>query len=69
MAIKIAGTTVIDYSRNMQNVGIVTATSLNVGIVSVTGIGTFGTNGTGSRTIQSGGTASGGLNGDIFYIY
>ena len=69
MAIKIAGTTVIDDSRNMQNVCIVTATSLNVGIVSVTGIGTFGTNGTGSRTIQSGGTASGGLNGDIFYIY
>jgi hypothetical protein len=65
MAIQIGGTTVIDNSRNIQNVGVITATS----IVSVTGIGTFGTNGTGTRTIQSGGTATGGLNGDIFYIY
>ena len=69
MAIQIGGTTVIDNSRNIANVGIITATSLKVGIVSVTGIGTFGTNGTGTRTIQSGGTATGGLNGDIFYIY
>jgi hypothetical protein len=129
MAIKIAGTTVIDDSRNIQNIGVITATTINattfvgsgsgltgagstvaddtstnasffpvltqtttgtitsskvsttkltfnpstgmltVGIVSVTGIGTFGTNGTGTRTIQSGGTASGGSNGDIFYIY
>jgi len=124
MAIKISGTTVIDDSRNMQNIGVITATSfvgsgsgltgvgstvvndtstnasffplltqttsgtitaskvsttkltfnpstgiLTVGIVSATGIGTFGTNGTGARTIQSGGTASGGSNGDIFYIY
>lgn len=39
------------------------------GIVSATGVGTFGTNGTGARTIQSGGVASGGSNGDIYYIY
>jgi hypothetical protein len=31
--------------------------------------GTFGSNGTGTRTIQSGGTASGGSNGDIYYIF
>jgi len=37
--------------------------------LSVTGVGTFNTNGTGARTIQSGGTASGGNNGDIYYIY
>ena len=31
MAIKIAGTTVIDDSRNIQNVGIITVTTLKVG--------------------------------------
>ena len=31
MAIKISGTTVIDDSRNIQNVGIITATTLKVG--------------------------------------
>jgi hypothetical protein len=124
MAIKVSGTTVIDDNRNIQNVGVITATSfvgngsgltgagstvaddastnqtfyplftqttsgtvteskvsttkltfnpstglVVAGIVSATGIGTLGTNGTGARTIQSGGTASGGSNGDIYYIY
>ena len=31
MAIKISGTTVIDDSRNIQNVGIITVTTLKVG--------------------------------------
>jgi hypothetical protein len=124
MAIKVSGTTVIDDNRNIQNVGVITATSfvgngsgltgagstvtddtstnstfyplftsttsgtvtaskvsttkltfnpstglVVAGIVSATGIGTLGTNGTGARTIQSGGSASGGSNGDIYYIY
>jgi len=34
-----------------------------------TGIGSIGSNATGNRTIQSGGSASGGANGDIYYIY
>ena len=31
MAIKVSGTTVIDDSRNIQNVGIITVTTLKVG--------------------------------------
>jgi len=42
---------------------------LTVGRLSVGALGEFGSNGTGQRTIQSGGTASGGNNGDIYYIY
>ncbi len=98
MAIKIAGTTVIDDSRNISNVGIITSTTF---VGALTGTATTATsaatlttgrnindtsfngsanivvnpssgaysNGHGARTIQSGGTASGGSNGDIFYIY
>ena len=62
MAIKISGTTVIDNSRNVS-AGIGTFTTI------VGTIGTLGTNATGTRTIQSGGIASGGSNGDIFYIF
>jgi len=62
MAIQISGVTVIDNSRNVS-AGIGTFTTI-VGTV-----GTLGTNATGTRTIQSGGTASGGANGDIFYIF
>mgnify|MGYP007062073893 CR=1 FL=1 len=58
MAIQISGTTVIDNSRNITNAGSITGS-----------VGTIGTNATGNRTIQSGGSASGGSNGDIFYIY
>lgn len=41
MAIKIQGTTVIDNSRNIQNVGIITASSLSIGgtTVSTAGVG------------------------------
>jgi len=95
MAIKISGTTVIDDSRNIQNVGIVTATSF---VGNVTGTATSAdtlatartingvsfngsanidvnptsgafSNGQGEKVIQSGGSASGGSNGDIYYIY
>ncbi len=57
MAIKIAGTTVIDDSRNIQNVGVITATSLSVGgqTVSVAGVGirtAGGTVGTGVTLID-----------------
>jgi hypothetical protein len=63
MAIKISNTTVIDNSRNIQNVGIITATTL------VSSAGTLGSNGNGTRTVQSGGTPTGGSDGDIVYIY
>jgi hypothetical protein len=46
MAIQVGGTTVIDNSRNIGNVGIVTITTLNVGtggtIITTTGIGSVG---------------------------
>jgi hypothetical protein len=46
MAIKVIGTTVIDNSRNIGNIGIATVTTLNVGtggtIITSTGIGSVG---------------------------
>jgi hypothetical protein len=123
MAIKVSGTTVIDDNRNIQNVGVITATSFvgngsgltgagstvvddvstngtfyplltqqtsgtvteskvsttkltfnpSTGALNTTTLttnaGTFGSNGTGEKVIQSGGTASGGSNGDIYYIF
>ena len=46
MAIKVIGTTVIDDSRNIGNIGVATITTLNVGtggtIVTTTGIGSVG---------------------------
>ena len=45
MAIKVSGTTVIDDSRNIQNVGILTATSIIVGAavtISSSGINVVG---------------------------
>jgi hypothetical protein len=70
MAIQISGTTVIDNSRNIQNVGIITASSF-VGALtgSATSISTSTSNGFGSRTVQSGGSPTGGSDGDIYYIY
>ena len=55
--------------------GVTTSSSGFVGALTgnVTGTATSTSsasfNGFGARTIQSGGTASGGSNGDIFYIY
>jgi hypothetical protein len=59
LTIQRAGSTIITVSATGISV---------VGTMSATA-GTFGTNGTGTRTIQSGGVASGGSNGDIYYIY
>lgn len=53
MAIKVGGTTVIDNSRNIQNVGVITATSLSIGGNTVT------TAGVGIRT--AGGTVGTGV--------
>lgn len=85
MAIQISGTTVIDNSRNLSNIANSTnANTANAFVVrdgsgnfsagtitaSLNGSVTLSTsNGFGTRTIQSGGTASGGSNGDIYYIY
>ena len=62
----------IDGTTNSFNVG--TAVTVNSGGmmmsgIMTTGIGSIGSNATGNRTIQSGGSASGGANGDIYYIY
>ncbi len=56
MAIKIAGTTVIDDSRNIQNVGIVTATNFSGSGSGLTGVST---NFRASIGIQSAGTVIG----------
>ena len=37
MAIKISGTTVIDDSRNIQNIGVITASGARVGVITATG--------------------------------
>lgn len=52
MAIKVSGTTVIDDSRNIQNVGIISATSINATNISITGGGAI-------LGIQSGGVLVG----------
>ena len=56
MAIKIAGTTVIDDSRNATNLGTVSATTF----------GTASQNAYGARTVSTS-DPSGGTNGDIWY--
>ena len=56
MAIKISGTTVIDDNRNMNNVGIITATTF----------GSSSQNAFGARTVSTS-DPSGGSNGDIWY--
>jgi Neuraminidase (sialidase) len=42
MAIKVSGTTVIDDSRNIQNVGIITATTINATTITGDGSGLTG---------------------------
>lgn len=85
MAVQISGTTVVDNSRNLTNITNATnantanafvrrdaSGNFSAGTISanLNGSVTLSTsNGFGTRTIQSGGTASGGSNGDIYYIY
>jgi hypothetical protein len=73
MAFNVGATTVIDSSRNIINVLTVTATSfvgpLTGNASSATSVSGSSSNGFGTRTIQSGGTASGGSDGDIYYIF
>lgn len=60
MAIQVYGVTVIDDSKNITNAGTFNGYSISSNV---------GSNAVGTRTVQSGGSASGGSDGDIYYIY
>ena len=49
--------------------GPIVASNGNLSGILTTSVGTLGSNGNGTRTVQSGGSPTGGVDGDIYYIY